>query len=148
MFASIVVGTDGSDTAKTAVRYAIDLARELNARLQIVSAYEPISDHRPPEERLEVPEDLQWLVNLREDVLAQLEEALEDARIAGVTKVETFARQGDAADAILDVAEEQRSDLIVVGNRGMTGAKRFLLGSVPNKVSHHAPCSVLIVRTT
>ena len=67
---------------------------------------------------------------------------------AGVSQVETFARQGDAADAILDVAEEQRADLIVVGNRGMTGAKRFLLGSVPNKVSHHAPCSVLIVRTT
>ena len=53
---------------------------------------------------------------------------------------------GDAADAILDVAEEQGSDLIVVGNKGMTGATRFLLGSVPNKVSHHAPCSVLIVR--
>ena len=88
------------------------------------------------------------MVNPREDVLTQLEEAKEDASIAGVTKVETFARQGDAADAILDVAEEQRSDLIVVGNRGMTGAKRFLLGSVPNKVSHHAPCSVLIVRTT
>ena len=71
-----------------------------------------------------------------------------EAREAGVGEVETFARQGDAADAILDVAEEQRSDLIVVGNKGMTGAKRFLLGSVPNKVSHHAPCSVLIVRTT
>ena len=56
--------------------------------------------------------------------------------------------KGDAADAILDVAEEQAADLIVVGNKGMTGAKRFLLGSVPNKVSHHAPCSVLIVRTT
>ena len=54
-----------------------------------------------------------------------------------------FARQGDPADAILDVAEEQGADLIVVGNKGMTGAKRFLLGSVPNKVSHHAPCSVL-----
>jgi nucleotide-binding universal stress UspA family protein len=46
------------------------------------------------------------------------------------------------------VAEERGSDLIVVGNKGMTGAKRFLLGSVPNKVSHHAPCSVLIIRTT
>ena len=54
----------------------------------------------------------------------------------------------DGADAILDIAEEQGCDLIVVGNRGMTGAKRFLLGSVPNKISHHAPCSVLIVRTT
>ena len=77
-----------------------------------------------------------------------LQQAKSDAESAGLQQVETFARQGDAADAILDVAEEQRSDLIVVGNRGMTGAKRFLLGSVPNKVSHHAPCSVLIVRTT
>jgi nucleotide-binding universal stress UspA family protein len=65
-----------------------------------------------------------------------------------VGQVETFERQGEAADAILDVAEEQRADLIVVGNKGMTGAKRFLLGSVPNRISHHAPCSVLIVRTT
>ena len=61
-------------------------------------------------------------------------------------RVETHAREGDPADAILDVAEEQGADLIVVGNKGMTGAKRFLLGSVPNKVSHHAPCSVMIIR--
>jgi nucleotide-binding universal stress UspA family protein len=88
------------------------------------------------------------MVNPREDVLALLEQAAAEARDAGVADVDTFARQGDAADAIIDVAEEVRSDLIVVGNRGMTGAKRFLLGSVPNKVSHHAPCSVLIVRTT
>jgi nucleotide-binding universal stress UspA family protein len=148
MFASILVGTDGSDTATTAVRYAIDLAHELGARLQIVSAYEPVSAERLRNERIEVPQDLQWVINPREDVLAALDEAQKEAEAAGVTKVETFARQGDAADAILDVAEEQRSDLIVVGNRGMTGAKRFLLGSVPNKVSHHAPCSVLIVRTT
>ena len=148
MFASIVVGTDGSDTATKAVRYAIDLARELGARLHIVSAYEPVSDQRLRNERIEVPKDLQWIINPHEDVLAMLERARAEARLAGVEQVETFARQGDAADAILDVAEEQRSDLIVVGNRGMTGAKRFLLGSVPNKVSHHAPCSVLIVRTT
>jgi nucleotide-binding universal stress UspA family protein len=148
MFASIVVGTDGSDTAKTAVRYAIDLARQLGARLQIVSAYEPVADQRLRNEKLEVPKDLQWMVNPREDVLTMLESAKQEALDAGVGTVETFERQGDAADAILDVAEEQRSDLIVVGNRGMTGAKRFLLGSVPNKVSHHAPCSVLIVRTT
>jgi nucleotide-binding universal stress UspA family protein len=148
VFGSIVTGTDGSETAKSAVRYAIDLARELGARLLIVSAYEPVSDQRLRDERVEVPKDLQWIVNPREDVLALLEEAREEAVGAGVESVETFARQGDAADAILDIAEEQRSDLIVVGNRGMTGAKRFLLGSVPNKVSHHAPCSVLIVRTT
>ena len=148
MFGSIVVGTDGSETAKTAVRYAIDLARQLSARLQVVSAYEPVPDSRLRNEKVEVPKDLQWMVNPREDVLILLEEAADEARTAGVPSGETFARQGDAADAILDVAEEQRSDLIVVGNKGMTGAKRFLLGSVPNKVSHHAPCSVLVVRTT
>ncbi len=62
--------------------------------------------------------------------------------------VHVYPRKGDPADAILDVAEEQEADLIIVGNRGMAGAERFLLGSVPNKVSHHAPCSVLIIRTT
>jgi nucleotide-binding universal stress UspA family protein len=148
MFASIVVGTDGSDTARTAVHYAIDLARELGARLLLVSAYEAVAEQRLRGERVDVPKDLQWMVNPHERVLAMLEEARGEATGAGVGAVETFARQGDAADAILDVAEEQRADLIVVGNRGMTGAKRFLLGSVPNKVSHHAPCSVLIVRTT
>jgi nucleotide-binding universal stress UspA family protein len=148
MFASILVGTDGSQTATTAVRYAIDITKELGARLLIVSAYEPVSDERLRKEALELPSDLQWMVNPREDVLALLQQARGEAEAVGLEGVETFARQGDAADAILDVAEEQRTDLIVVGNRGMTGAKRFLLGSVPNKISHHAPCSVLIVRTT
>ena len=148
MFASIVAGTDGSDTARVAVRYAIDLARELGARLQIVSAYEPVSSSRLRTEKLDVPPDMEWAINPREDVVALLDEVRSEAESAGVKQVETFERQGEAADAILDVAEEQRADLIVVGNKGMTGAKRFLLGSVPNRVSHHAPCSVLIVRTT
>jgi nucleotide-binding universal stress UspA family protein len=90
---------------------------------------------------------LQWMVNPREDVEATLSEASERVEAAGVS-VNTYPREGDPADAILDVAEERNADLIVVGNKGMTGAKRFLLGSVPNKVSHHAPCSVLIIRTT
>jgi nucleotide-binding universal stress UspA family protein len=148
VFASIVVGTDGSETASTAVRHAIALAVELGARLQIVSAYEPTADERLLLERTQVPADVEWTVNPRSDVLDLLGRAQSEARAAGVAAVETFARQGDAADAIIDVAEEQEADLIVVGNKGMTGAKRFLLGSVPNKVSHHAPCSVLVVRTT
>ena len=94
-----------------------------------------------------MPGDLQWMVNPREDVSETLEGAADGLRDEGV-EVETHAREGDPADAILDVAEEQKADLIVVGNKGMTGAKRFLLGSVPNKVSHHAPCSVMIIRTT
>jgi nucleotide-binding universal stress UspA family protein len=147
MFRAIVVGTDGSDTAKKAVTAAVDLARQIGATLDIVSAYEPVPQSRLREEARQAPEDMQWMINPREDVEATLRDAAEELEEAGID-VETFAREGDPADAILDVAEERGADLIVVGNKGMTGAKRFLLGSVPNKVSHHAPCSVLIVRTT
>ena len=147
MFSSIVVGTDGSETAAEAVRQAVDLAKAVGAKVQLVSAYEPVSNQRIREERQQAPEDVQWSINPREDVDGTLSEALELAEQNGVT-AERFARQGDPADAILDVAEETKADLIIVGNKGMTGARRFLLGSVPNKVSHHAPCSVLIIRTT
>jgi len=147
MFRSIVVGTDGSETAGKAVQEAIDLAKTVGASVYVVSAYEPVPQGRLREEARQAPEDLQWMINPREDVDATLSDAADEVRGAGLD-VETFAREGDPADAILDVAEERSADLIVVGNKGMTGARRFLLGSVPNKVSHHAPCSVLIVRTT
>jgi nucleotide-binding universal stress UspA family protein len=143
----MVVGTDGSQTAGEAVRQAAQLAGRIGATVHLVSAYEPVPEGRLRDERENVPEDVQWMVNPREDVDATLEEAAGPMREAGVS-VELHAREGDPADAILDVAEEQGADLIVVGNKGMTGAKRFLLGSVPNKVSHHAPCSVMIIRTT
>jgi len=147
MFRSIVVGTDGSETANQAVKHAIDLAKSVGGSLKLVSAYEPVPDQRLRQERGEVPKDIEWAVNPREDVEATLGDAEDEAKAAGV-EVQTFSRRGDPSDALLDVAEEENADLIIVGNKGMTGAKRFLLGSVPNKVSHHAPCSVLIVRTT
>jgi len=147
MVRAIIVGTDGSQTAAIAVGEAIEIAQALGARLTVVSAYEPVPEGRLRTERRAAPADVQWTVNPREDVLALLQAAADQARNAGVAEVDTVARVGDAADAIIDVAEEQRCDLIVVGNRGMTGATRFLLGSVPNKISHHAPCSVMIVRT-
>ena len=148
MFNRIVVGTDGSETASLAVRHAIDLAKATGASLDVVSAFEPAaSPQLSPEERAEVPGDVQYEVGGRQDVNMVLERAAGDADKAGV-EAKTHAREGDPADALLDVAEEMGADLLVVGNKGMTGAKRFLLGSVPNKVSHHAPCSVFIVRTT
>jgi nucleotide-binding universal stress UspA family protein len=147
MFQSIVVGTDGSETAGEAVREAIELAKAVGGSIELVSAFEPVPNQRLKEEARQAPDDLQWMVNPREDVEATLRDAAERVQAAGLT-VNTYAREGDPADAILDVAEERAADLIVVGNKGMTGAKRFLLGSVPNKVSHHAPCSVLIIRTT
>ena len=147
LFDRIVVGTDGSDTATEAVRQAIELARMSGGKLGIVAAFEPIPPTRVREEQAELPGDVSYTVGPREDVNVILDTAVGRAKQGGV-EAEPYPRQGDPADAILDVAEETNADLIVVGNKGMTGAKRFLLGSVPNKVSHHAPCGVYIVRTT
>ena len=108
MIETVLVGTDGSDTAATAVARAIEVARGLGARLQIVSAYEPVPEGRLRQPAMPVPSDQAWAVNPRADVLALLASAERDARAAGVEQVETFARVGDGADAILDVAEEQR----------------------------------------
>jgi nucleotide-binding universal stress UspA family protein len=147
LFNRIVVGTDGSDTAAEAVRQATELAKATGANLDIVSAYEPVPSDRLREEQTEVPGDIAYAVGPTEDVNVVLEGASGPARADGI-EVQTHAREGDPADAILDVAEETGADLIVVGNKGMRGATRFLLGSVPNKISHHAPCGVYIVRTT
>lgn len=147
MFDRIVVGTDGSETAGEAVRQAIELAKLAGAKLEVVSAYEPVGRARLREENEEVPADVAYAVGPKEDVNQILESAAGAAKQAGV-EVETHSREGGPADAILDVAEQTNASVIVVGNKGMTGARRFLLGSVPNNISHHAPCDVLIVRTT
>ncbi len=147
MLNRIVVGTDGSTTAAEAVRQAIELARLAGGSLEIVSAYEPVSRTRLRGEAEEVPADVAYAVGPKEDVNQILEAAAGAAKQAGV-EVSTHAREAGPADAILDVAEQTKADLIVVGNKGMTGARRFVLGSVPNNISHHAPCSVYIVRTT
>ena len=78
-----------------------------------------------------------------EQVVAQLADEL---RATGV-KVEVHTAPGDPAQVLIEVAEGEQADLIIVGNKGMSGSKRFVLGSVPNKLSHHAPCAVLIAAT-
>jgi nucleotide-binding universal stress UspA family protein len=147
VFTRIVVGTDGSETAAEAVRQAIDLAKLAEARLSIVSAYAPVSKRRVQDEQADAPADVQHQIGPREDVNLVLEAAAALARKEGI-EVQTHPVEADPAEAILNVAEQTDADLIVVGNKGMTGARRYLLGSVPNNVSHHAPCSVIIVRTT
>lgn len=147
MFTRIVVGTDGSETAAEAVRQAVDLAKLAGAQLSIVSAYEPVSKRRLQDEQEGAPADVQHEIGPREDVNLVLDAAAAEAKKAGID-VQTHPVEANPAEAILNVAEETDADLIVVGNKGMTGARRFLLSSVPNNVSHHAPCSVIIVRTT
>jgi len=147
LFTRIVVGTDGSETAAGAVRQATELAKLTGAQLSIVSAYQPVSGRRVRDEQAQAPADVQHEIGPREDVNLVLEAAAAAVRKEGV-EVTIHPVEADPADAILNTAEEIKADLIVVGNKGMTGARRYLLGSVPNNVSHHAPCSVMIVRTT
>lgn len=141
---AIVVGTDGSDTAKRAVAEAVRLAQALAGEVHIVSAFEPVRGARiegAPEGAAKV-----WAPLPDAEVQRILEEASTDARIAG-TSVTTHAVQSSAAEALLEVASEIGASLIVVGSKGMHGAKRLVLGSVPNTVSHRATCNVLIVST-
>jgi nucleotide-binding universal stress UspA family protein len=141
MHRSIVVGTDGSDPAEAALREAVDIAGHDGARLHIVTAYQYPEVYG---ERITSGAD-RVMVNVRDVAEALLARAVREADAKGVES-ETEAHNGDAAETIIRIADEQQADLIVVGHRGRTGIPRFPLGSVSQKVSHHAPCSVLIVR--
>src|SRR5687767_6814584 len=89
MFGAIVVGTDGSETAGEAVRQATELAKAVGASVYLVSAFEPVGNQRLREERQQVPDDMQWMVNAREDVDSTLREAQDQIKEAGVD-VQTF----------------------------------------------------------
>lgn len=138
MFQTVVVGADQSDTATEAVRQAIGLVKLTGGRLHIVSAYRPQQFSTSGGEEREIDSG-----DLAESVLA---DHASRARAAGI-EAQTHARSGPAAESICEVAAEVDADLIVVGNKGMVGVRR-VLGSVPNSVAHHAPCSVLIANTT
>lgn len=133
---SIVVGTDGTETAERAVDRAGAIALAFGATVHVVSAY---SDDKTP------------LVGAgRQGDRARAQQHVDRAQ-------ERLAKQGveseahlsnrEAGRALVAIADEHHANMIVVGNRGMSGAKH-VLGSVPNYVSHHADCDVVIVRTT
>ena len=137
---SIVVGTDGSQTASVAVARGAELARLLSAKVHLVCAVKaPLSRHFDPTATAAMEFAM-------EDAHRVLKDAADRLRGMGV-KVENHAIFAEAAEALLQTAEEEDAELLVVGSKGMSGAGRYLLGSVPNKVSHHASCNVLIVRT-
>jgi len=144
-YRNVVVGTDGSETAELAVRHAAELANAFGARLTVVTAFTP----RPEDEakRLqEAPEDVRWAITDATSADERARQARTIARELGVDDVVLRVDSGDPASLLIDAADEG-GDVIVVGSKGMTSAKRFVLGSVPNKISHHAPCDVVIVHT-
>ncbi len=123
MYKKVLIATDGSVTASHAAEVGMDVAKASGAEALLLHVGDPKDGKK---------------------VLAQAEKGFAKSGVA----VSTVSVSGDPADMICEVAERENADLIVVGNKGMTGAKRFLLGSVPNQVSHHSPCNVLIVKTT
>ena len=149
MFDVIVVGTDGSDSAGVAVQRATEMAKLAGGALHIVSAYRPLALSgmalAAGAGSASIDVDL-----LNQGVAAEANELCEHAAAAarreGLT-YEVHAVPGEPADALIAVAQNVGADVVVVGNRGMSGPRRFVLGSVPNKVSHHCPCSLLIVDT-
>lgn len=143
MYTRIVVGTDGSDTAAAAVRHALSLARCTQAELHVVTAWGrlpalALAGNVAPTMAAPV-DDGAWVSDLHRELS-------EEAQQYGVT-VHSHAVEGAPAQALLQVAEAVQADVVVVGNRGMTGL-RGKLGSVPNTVAHKAPCAVLVVPTT
>ncbi len=141
----IVVGLDETDTAQRALSAALDLARTLGCPLVVVSAYRRVHDSKLRGARRDAPADVGYRLQGDSHVQMLLEDAREQAEAAGVV-LDCVAREGTAANVIVEVAAQRRAGLVVVGNRGMRGGGR-LKGSVPNDVSHSAPCSVLIVDT-
>ena len=142
MFGTVVVGTDGSPRAARAVGEAVDLAKSEGARLHIVVAASERQIHLESVQSSARAEK----VDLRRVAEQVAERAVREAEGKGV-QADYSVRAGDPAEVLIEAAEAEQADAIVVGNKGMGSAKRFFLGSVPNKVSQQAPCSVVIVRT-
>jgi nucleotide-binding universal stress UspA family protein len=149
MFEQIVVGTDGSTGANIAVDAAIELARMSGATLHVVNAHKLMTAYQlaTAADVGIAPVDVS---STNDAILTEgkriCDEVVERAARAGV-QAETHSVGGDPADSLMRVATDTGADLLVVGNRGMAGARR-VLGSVPNKVSHHCPASLLIVDTS
>jgi nucleotide-binding universal stress UspA family protein len=124
VYQRIIVGTDGSDTAAKAVARAVELAGTTGASLTIMTAAKPDKGER---------------------VVAEAKASHEGSGVS----IDTLVVDGDPVTALLETTKAGGYDLLVVGNKGMTGVTRFFrLGAVPNKLSHHLPSSMLIVRTT
>jgi len=144
MIKVVAVGTDGSETADKAVEFALEMAQKYGARLVVASSYKPVNEDTIRHDQKDAPEDIQWSINPTQEVDATLRKVEERARERSIEAV-SEAREGEPADVLCEIAEQHGADVIVVGNRGM---HRRVLGSVPNSVSHKAPCSVMIVKTT
>ena len=163
-YKKILVGTDGSPTTMRAVQMASRLAKELGAKLSIVTAYEPPTEHELEAARKaggdmasmwnqskaarDTPSEFQWRIAGATQAEDVLERATDCAVEMGVEDADVRTVEGPPAETLLSIAEDEGFDLISVGSVGMAGAKRFMLGNVPHRLSHHTPTDILILHTT
>lgn len=146
-FATVLCGTDGSESSFRAVDRAAAVAHDAGAALLLACAYRPMSA-REVQEAQDVLGGEAYKVSGSTPAEDVLRDAADRAKQAGVTKVETLAVEGDPVDELIRIVKDRSVDLIVVGNRGLNSLAGRLLGSVPANISHRAYCDVLIVHTT
>ena len=162
LYSSLLVGVDGSPTSMRALDAASRLAATIGIAVAVVCAYEPLSESERDALRAddgdaiaqwragrtvsETPSEFRWRIAGASEADDVLERAVDHAARFGV-EANARAVQGAPAEVLLDIAERERFDLLVVGSVGMTGAKRFMLGNVPHRLSHHAPTDLLIMKT-
>ena len=140
MLSTVAVGTDGSQTASEAVGVAADLARRFGAKLVLLSAFQDSRHAAPWGTDSSVARWTRTSAQVQE-ILTRTEADLRRQGLDCSTRID----QGDPGDVLVHLATECGADLLVIGNKGMG---RRVLGSVPNTVTHKAPCSVLVVKTT
>jgi nucleotide-binding universal stress UspA family protein len=143
-YRTVVVGTDGSDSSMRAVERAAHFAGA-DARLIVASAYLP---HPEDSRAADALGDESYKVSGTAPIYAILQDAKERAKAAGAKNVEERPIVGAPVDALVKLAEDEKADLLVVGNVGLSTIAGRLLGSVPANVSRRATVDVLIVHTT
>ena len=137
MISTVAVGTDGSETAKEAVKQAAEFAKRFDAKLVLLSAFK---DGPPPADAGESQWSYSPAAQLR-GILSRTEAEMNDLGIKCTTAVD----EGDPADVLVRLADDCGADVLVIGNKGM---QRRVLGSVPKSVAQNADCSVFVVKTT
>ena len=161
-YRKVLVGTDGSPTAMRAVDAASRLAKSLDAHELIVCAHEPLSEQEKQQLAADpndpvaqwgaggasrsTPDEFRWRIAGASQAQDVLDRAAEHALKEGV-EAEVRAPEGHPAEVLCSIAKDEGYEVIVVGSVGMSGARRFMLGNVPHRVSHTAPTDVLILRT-
>jgi nucleotide-binding universal stress UspA family protein len=141
LISKILVAVDGSASAEKALDYAIELAKKTSNNLLIINVIEEFGELM---NRWKEHDKL--VKDLKRERTAMLDKYESRAKEAGIENVHIIRAEGNAAEKILQSAEDKRIDTIILGSRGLSTTKEFLLGSVSHNVIHHAKCSVIIAK--